>query len=383
MKKSVSLYLLASLLFLFTKCKEAFEPEISSSPVNFLVIEGFLNTGGITTIKLSRTHSLTSTQNIPERSAQVVIEDENGLQFPLLEAGEGKYSAYITPSLQVRYRLKIKTKGKDYLSEYISIIKTPGIDEISWNQGDRGLQISVNTHDPENKTWYYRWEYEETWTIIPEFSSTLQVDSVFDTRGQYLGIRGIKDRSSANALPRVCWQSEISTRILLGSSKRLENDIIRLAPVSFVPYPSSKLASRYSILVKQYALTAQGFEYWENVKKNTEDLGSIFDPQPSMIKGNITCLSEPMEQVIGFFYGCTIEQKRVYINNSDLSWIYRSGCSTSSVKNQKDSLELIFPSYIPLYYEGNQERVVGTQAECADCRFKGTAVKPNFWIDRD
>lgn len=261
----------------------------------------------------------------------------------------------------------------DYQSEYISVLKAPIIDKIGWKLENTGLRVYVNTHDPENKTWYYRWEYEETWIIIPEYQSALdykQVDGGYE----------VIDRASSNAFPLACWQSEKSAMILLGSSKKLEKDIISMAPLSLVPYFSWKLARRYSILVKQYALTAKGFEYWENIKKNTETLGSIFDPQPSMMRGNIRCVTNPSELVIGFFDGSDVDEKRIYINNSDLSqWRYDSNCAIVSIKNHIDSLGSVFPGAIPLYYEGNKERVVAAPAYCVDCRLKGTSVKPSFW----
>ena len=56
----------------------------------------------------------------------------------------------------------------------------------------------------------------------------------------------------------------------------------------------------YSINVKQYALSHEAYLFFEKIKKNTEQLGSIFDPQPSELQGNIHCITNPAETVVGY-----------------------------------------------------------------------------------
>jgi hypothetical protein len=95
----------------------------------------------------------------------------------------------------------------------------------------------------------------------------------------------------------------------------------------------------YSINVKQYTWTKEGYEFLEKMKKNTEVTGSVFDPQPSELKGNIRNVSDPTEPVIGFFNICNIEQKRFWIKNSDVpGWGYYPDCPTLDVPNISDSI---------------------------------------------
>ncbi len=56
----------------------------------------------------------------------------------------------------------------------------------------------------------------------------------------------------------------------------------------------------------------------KKLKNNTEQLGSIFDAQPSETGGNLHCKTDPTEQVIGFI-GCSSQtQKRIFINRYEL-----------------------------------------------------------------
>jgi hypothetical protein len=80
------------------------------------------------------------------------------------------------------------------------------------------------------------------------------------------------------------------------------------------------LGIRYSILVKQYALTEDGYHYYQILKKNTESLGSIFDAQPSELTCNFHSLQDPTEIVIGFFSASSVVQKRIFIDKSQVNW---------------------------------------------------------------
>jgi hypothetical protein len=90
----------------------------------------------------------------------------------------------------------------------------------------------------------------------------------------------------------------------------------------------------YSILVHQYALTGDAFTFWENLKNNTENLGSIFDAQPSEISGNIHNVNNPAQPAVGYVSVCTVQSKRIFIHNQQLPrWqtTYPYNCQADSV----------------------------------------------------
>jgi hypothetical protein len=167
------------------------------------------------------------------------------------------------------------------------------------------------------------------------------------------------------------------------SSAKLTNDIISEAQLTTVLNGSEKMSVLYSIFVTQYPLTKDAYEYWEQLKKNTEKLGTIFDPQPSANKTNIHCLTDPTEMVIGYISASNVVTKRRFIYNQDvLPWNYGTGCVEALVPN--DSFEYYFGSqfYIPTT-PGNgvppNTGFYGSVPPCVDCTIKGTNVKPSFW----
>ncbi len=74
-------------------CKEKYEPVLRAEQKNFLVVEGILNAGGNTSIRLSRTSELNEASGIrPESGANVIVVGSDGSQAVLFETSTGVYS---------------------------------------------------------------------------------------------------------------------------------------------------------------------------------------------------------------------------------------------------------------------------------------------------
>lgn len=360
-------------------CKEKFALPESVENKNYLVVEGFIDSGNDSTfIKLSRTVTPGDTAVIKtEPGAGIKIEGENGDLFYLNEIRPGVYAAPPLPlNPSAKYRVNINTNnGKAYLSDYVEVKTTPPIDSVNWVRTSDGVQVYVNTHDVTKSSVYYQWEYKETW----EFHSAYISDWVFVRADSSMTRRPNPD------LIYRCWQSFVPTNIMIRSTNKLSEDVIYNFPLSFIPDDSWKLEARYSIIVTQRVLNKGAYEYLENMKKNSEQLGSIFDPQPSTSNGNIHCTTDANEPVLGYIYCSNAIQKRIFIDRSEVKgWKYRFFCEEISVPSNKDSLALAFGSsaYIPTTGEGSGPvitRYKGTNGLCGDCTVRGTNVKPDFW----
>ena len=375
-------YITVLLLLLTVTCKEKYSLPEALADKSYLVVEGFIDGGNDSTfIQLSRTVSIGDTARIKnETNASLYIEGQNGEGFTLSEIKPGRYAGGpFTFNLSQQYRLNISTNnGKSYLSDFVDIKATPAIDSISWERVSDGVQIYANTHDPQNKTQYYAWNYHETWEFYSAQYSSYKYTGNPDPDSTII------QRTNGDSLYR-CWQSYVSSSIIIGSSAKLSEDIIYHYPLVHIPENSWKLQKRYSILVKQRALSKGAYEYLENMKKNSEQLGSIFDPQPSTSTGNVRCTNDQNEIVIGYIYSSTSIEKRIFIERSQVNdWKYAFYCQEISVKNNPDSLADAFGgnAYIPTTAEGVGrfiDRYKGASTYCVDCRLRGTANKPDFW----
>jgi hypothetical protein len=364
-------------------CKEKFELPRGAGRANYLVIDGVINSGqGPTTLRLARTLALVdSVGSRQETGATVRVEGDDNSSHPLVELSPGEYhSPQLFLSDNVKYRLHINTEdGREYVSDYAPVLRTPPIDSINWERPDNDVLFFINTHDPQNKTLYYRWEYEETWEFNSAFPSYIKYQ--WGTNGLPVDVDP-RDQAETQMM-YTCWQSANSTSLLIGSSARLSRDTIHL-PLLLIPNASWKISVLYSLLVRQYALSREGYDFLQRMKKNTEQVGSLFDAQPSELHGNVHCLTDPTEMVIGYVDIADAQEKRIFVRRNDVSpWNYRHGCVEDNIANNADTLG-VYSSMIPTSVAetsqlGDTIRIFVSQPTCVDCRLRGTPIKPPFW----
>lgn len=384
----INRFIYITVLAVIVSCKKPYNPPIVSSDNHYLVVEGVINSGNDSTIiNLSRTVKLSenvSTQLVANYT--VVVEGEQGNSYALQSEGNGIYDIgpmHLDPSR--KYRLHITTPdGKQYASDYEVVKPTPPIDSVGFTPKSNYLQIYANTHDATNNTRYYRWDYSETWRFHARYQSSFIVD------GNAVRIR------HANEAIYYCFANDKSSNIVLGSSEKLTQDVIFQSPITTISSDAEKLELRYSILLKQYALTKAAYQFWENLKKNTEQLGSIFDAQPTQLQGNIHNISDPTEPVIGYISVTNSQSKRIYINKGQLpdNWTekypYDCGMPDSAFFSHpktgaNDVLSFIIQGGgIPIDAIYTQFGIAGytfSSQSCADCTIRGKVQKPSFWID--
>lgn len=367
-------------LLLGTGCRDPYLPEVVAKAPNYLVIEAVLNAGqGATNVRITRTTQIDRTSAITgEANAVVTVEGKDNSSVSLSYQGNGQY---VHPNLNLaignEYRLRVKTtNGKEYLSAYVVAKTTPPIDSVTWGRSATGgVDIMVNSHDETNKTKYYRWEYDETWEIRTFFFSKYLYEN-----------RRVRERVMPAEDVSTCWRNRSSTNILLGTTTRLQSDVISKMPVASFSNGDDRISVRYSILVRQYALDKDAYEFYDLLRKNTESIGTIFDAQPSEVKGNIACLTDPTEPVIGYVTASSVEEQRIFINASQVpDWRFPQACEVQTVT--PDSVFYYFEilGYSPFEADippgtNVPKAYFGSYGVCVDCtKRNGTKTRPSFW----
>jgi hypothetical protein len=379
--KKINIWLFMLVLLAVAGCKDPYEMELRSTDKSLLVVEGFLNKGAVTTIRLSRTISLANSNQVkPELNSMLTVEGKDNTSAPLASRGAGFYDGNLTQlEAGKEYRLRIRTAdGKEYLSDYVTVKNTPPIDSVSWRQEDDGVRIFASAHDNTNNTLYYRWDYTETWEIHSGYSAIFKLVPPTTIVPRNLPAEDVS----------VCWKTTNSSTILVASTAQLNADVMKESPLFHIPRRDERLGHRYSVLVRQYALSKEAYEYLQIMKKNTESLGSIFDPQPAEVTGNIRSVSNPEEQVVGYITASTVQEKRLFITSNQLTGPgFLMLCESILVKNHPDSirnqLSSSFQPYDAKYNDFNPNIIDGwfaSSAYCVDCTSRGgTTVKPSFW----
>lgn len=285
-------------------CKKVYTPQLISVSTNFLAVDGTVISGDSTFIHLSRTTKLTDTTQIKaELKAIVSVESDHKTLYPLIEKGKGNYVLGVTNFDKNRtYRLNIKTSdGKIYQSDFVPMKVTPPIDSIYIKQTQPNeITFYADSHDPANNTRYYRWDYKETSAYVSLYRS------IYHYKDGKVSV-AVKDAPDD---VNTCYRFLNSSQLIIGSSVKLADDVIKQQYFASITDKSEKVAQNYVLQLRQYALTKEGFEYYERLKKNTEQLGSIFDPQPTLLTGNIHCITSPTDVVIGFISASTVTNKQ-------------------------------------------------------------------------
>jgi hypothetical protein len=395
-KEGYIMLLIFTDLMIISGCKKPYAPAVTVSGPNALVVEGTINTGADSTkIRLTYTIPLSSptgTQAPAELGATVTVESDANATYPLKETGNGYYaSAGLNLSPANKYKLKIITAGnKIYESDFVPVKNSPPIDSVSYHAGATSLSINVTTHDPSNSTRYYRWDYDETWVIHSKYESHLQL--------QKFPVDSIIPRPLSNQI-YTCWQSGVSSDIVLGSTTNISKDILVNYPVAVIPSTSEKIAERYSVLIKQYAMTPDAFNYYQELRKNTESLGNIFDAQPTTLTGNIHCTTNLSEKVIGYITSGSVSQVRIFVDAQQLplNWIpslpdfdcdFETPVYNPNFKFPYSVREYFYTGILtpidPLQLPGAAHPLgyTGATPICVDCTLRGTNKQPAFWINR-
>ncbi len=379
-----------------SSCKQIYNPPAISSPNTYLVVEGVINSGSdATIIKLSNTVNLASKVSVsPLLHAIVSVQGDQNVSYPLIEIGNGKYyTSNLNLDNSHKYRLIIITSNsKSYYSDYVPVLDSPPIDSVFFNLNGNNVVINSATHDATNTVQFYRWDFNETWIIHSAFFSYFKSD------GTKITFRNLIDDNVYQ-----CWSSDTSNSIVINSTSKLKQAVITNNIITTVDKNSPKVVHKYSILVNQYALTGDAYKFWTNLKSNTEQLGSIFDAQPTQLIGNIHSTTNPNEPVIGYISVGKVSTKRIFIDNQQIPFTnYREGeeCvldtflykyvspGGKTAVNQVD--EYInykiggnYPPYIPvLPISIPGGAVLGYSAstsDCTDCTLRGTNIQPSYW----
>lgn len=367
------------LVILAASCSKPLELPDTKPDTSIVVVEGDIVTGTDmdNTVLLSRVRSLADTTAAPVSRALVQVVSDNGDSWDLAESADtaGKYRSALSLDPSRAYLLRVTSpEGNIFESPLQASKSVPPIDSLTFKQSDLGdeVKVYVHTHDPSNKTQYYRWQSTETW----ERHSAFEGRYIFT--GNDIVEKALDDQN------HFCWRTEVVPDIVIANTSNLAQDVVSYKQVSTFNKESEKGYVRYSILVKQVALTRESYNFWNTIKKNTEFTGSIFDPQPSQYTTNLVCKNNAVKKAIGFVSVSGSTSARLFIMNSALNlWPYAPPGSCAEYADNKDGVIQILanhPEFLVTTYNGLTRQYGYSARPCVDCTLTGgTNVKPSFW----
>jgi hypothetical protein len=179
-----------------------------------------------------------------------------------------------------------------------------------------------------------------------------------------------------------CWITDRSASINIKNTSILTDNIIMKQPVNLISNETDRLTLKYSMLVNQYSLTEDEYSYWEKLQNVSEEIGSLYDIIPASVSGNIHCLEDPDEKVLGYFSVSARSSRRIFINDSFGGQpYYYDGCVEKTVPREPPPPGFgvtIWEVTYDRYTQGEAMNITSKKG-CVDCTVRGTTIKPDFW----
>lgn len=367
-------------------CKEPFEPELSQADLRVLTVEGYLDTEGKSSkLYLGFTRRIYGENlgpgSTPAVGAEVYLESSSGQRYELIDQLDGNYVFEHDVEEEGTYRLRIVLSGSEsYTSELLYPLVSTPIEDIGFDQDERGVEIYITTRGSQSVDDFI-WTFSETYAFSPKFVSpyiyrpeSKNVETRFPEETIYL-----------------CYRTLVSPDLILETSSNFDENVIFKKPITRILPGDERLSTRYSILVSQMALSPEAAEFWEIMRKNTDDIGTIFSPMPSNITGNMIRDQDPEAAVIGHVSLGVIQQRRMFIGVQDVSpWVNDLkayyDCELDADTVSASGFEERFGTGVkfPAMAVFANNSIIGYRSalrRCVDCTLRGTNVRPEFWRD--
>jgi hypothetical protein len=388
-RKILFLAILTGSLLAGVSCVDPIVPDLKEEDTRpVLVADGRItDVEGPFRIKLSKSVRVDVLFHLdPVTDADVKILDDKGNVFHLNSAGNGLYESSEKNLRAVpgdSYVLSITTAdGREYLSTAAKMETVTEIDSLYYEEeiksvknGDEmkeenWLNILLDSHDSENRIKYWYYEFTETWEVKLLTGDILIQHS---PPGQASNITHESVIVSEDKL--LCWVSKNSNSVLVSSSVNSPVNEIKRFPIQSLGPDEDKLHLRYSILVKQSAISQELYDYWKLMKDVNEESGGLYEKMPAQIYGNISCC-DGTSRILGYFSALSVREKRIFIDKKD------HNVKTVSAYEGCIYYDFQVPFVTNYFFGkaiGSGQDIYCTNEYCSDCRASGTNVEPDFW----
>jgi len=393
-------------LFLLASCRDEL-PLDTFDYENYLVVEATLtNVKKRQEIRLSRTTQLdTSFANL-ENNAEVYVMANNSTRYDFeQDDSDGSYFSNEAFSAQTGndYQLFINTSnGRSYSSTVVrpsppAMIKDFYTERTINTDSITGIQVLMDIDGGDNR--FFRFEYEETYKIVSPYPSPVDYEIINYEEDINQSISYEVTTTPNTRQERVCYSTENSTGINLGTSSSLTGNNLNRQPILFIPADSPKIGERYSILGTVYTQGQASYTFYKNLRDLSTNDDLLSQKQPGFIVGNMSSLESQNEEVLGFFDVSLQTERRIYFNYVDFEFLpppFFYFCELDYYDyNDNTTLDLT-PNYRRLLYTSlltGDYRIFSTSPipdytnfalirdYCSDCTLFSSNKKPEFWED--
>ncbi|MCB2196305.1 MAG: DUF4249 domain-containing protein [Bacteroidetes bacterium] len=350
----------------------------SNSYTKILVVDGLIsNNPGPYTVELSFSTPVNNYQRIPYQDCIVTLIENETTYETLKETEPGIYTSSddgIIGIIGHTYSISIETPdGKEYYSKPQVMLPSIGIDsvyeQLTYKNNDiygkdlPGYQFYLNSQLAENEDSYFLWKMIETF----EYRANRKLSTMFnadpETIAYYMGLYR-------------CWKTQKVRYCFAGKTANLAIPQIKNQPLHFVGTDTKRLQERYSLLVEQYSIDEEAYQFWKNIEDQFSQENFLTVEQPIDIVGNIRNINNQFEPVYGYFTVGSVSSKRIFVDRPRVDFYYHDECALNT------DIEELQERTTPVFIISTNEGAAGVSEYCINCEMEGgLAQKPDFWID--
>ncbi len=308
-----------------------------------MVVDGLLtDANGPHTIALFFSNSAGDKSYEPITGASVAVTDGDGESHTFTETTGGEYVSAGTFIGQIgqKYTLHIVVNGKEYTSSPQTMYPAGEISNIyaefepgSINPGSFDgprdsftVWIDANSGEASDHG-LFRWRTKGTYEVrtFPELHKKVQLPKTNPPRyiSDPLPCSGFYYDSVAQQVIRTgvceccnCWIDEYGGGALISDERFVVNKEFSRVFVARIPIDPARFYRKYHIEVEQLSLNEDIYSFWKVVKSQQND--GIFQPNTSVVRGNIYNVDDPSEVVLGMFAVSAVRTKTIMIYREDI-----------------------------------------------------------------
>lgn len=366
--------------FLVTACVYDFHPGFLGK-AGYVAIEGDILIGDTSRFDVRLSTNLENKKNVGDPLTYTLhVEASDGKVYPLQDT----IIVLTDADLSSEYRLVVEVTApfrRTYASQWAPVEIAPEIDSLTYVISDdrSRMDINISTHS-DGPPGYLRWDAAETY----EYHSAISAIEFYAPAGTvYKGIT----YKAGEIISYVdgdnsywCWKSQHRSDVMTASTTGLTDD--RLVDHTLYSFSNMdrEVSYLYYVELTQTRLSEEGYRYWEKMRSNSTDVGGLFSPEPSELRGNIVNVDDSDELVLGFIGVSTASRISMFIDNYKLSFCYWRGPLYGDI--------VLTPYLFEPYYRSSfrfgfydEDGPHWFPGECVDCTRLGggTKERPAWW----
>lgn len=285
------------------------------------------------------------TSNLAVNGARVTLSDDlgNSVRFrqniyePALYQTDATFRCVAGRS----YALKIELPdGKIYITKPQLMQEVASINNIYADKITNFIRVYIDTKDPANTTNYYRWK---------GYSITLKRTGggTSPSTGPSGAVAG--DYSLNGTCSTACWTYNREDAANVFSDRYINGNEIKKRLALFSPIDGLVPLSKHYAEIKQMSISAEAYLFWQQYEEQKTRTGSIFDPLPATIIGNIVNEKNNKDFALGFFGVSAVSVKRLIIDPSNINFSTESSIDLRpplvETTRPSGNCEATYPSY--------------------------------------